>query len=114
MTCETLIDQGDSRSYCIAVRLGSHRVKRDTKGPSLSLEGGLGFFMPPRSKSNPRGTARWGESILKRKRNGGRSPTFCSHPIRAQGHALGCGSWRGISRPVYSPALRPRRDANDR
>ncbi|MEH2569865.1 hypothetical protein V1289_009492 [Bradyrhizobium sp. AZCC 2289] len=61
MTCESPIDQGDSRSYNITVLLGSHRVK-GTRRSRAPVEGTLGFFMfgPRRNLIKfPGGTARW-------------------------------------------------------
>jgi hypothetical protein len=60
MTCESPIDQGDSRSYSITVLLGSHRVK-GTRRSRAPVEGTLGFFMfgPRRNLIKlPRGTPR--------------------------------------------------------
>jgi hypothetical protein len=43
MTCESPIDQGDSRSYSLTVLLGSHRVKGH-EGAERLCKGMLGFF----------------------------------------------------------------------
>jgi hypothetical protein len=76
MTCESPIDQGDSRSYSLTVLLGSHRVK-GTRRSRAPVEGLLGFFMFEPRETNLRGDCKLARMAVLRKGNAGAFPTFC-------------------------------------
>ena len=74
MTCETPIDWVILGRTVILSSLALTGL-RDTKGPGLSLEGGLGFFMfPPFCKS---GDYRVGRIHPPAQEKRGAFPTFC-------------------------------------
>jgi hypothetical protein len=80
MTCESPIDQGDSRSYNITVLLGSHRFKGH-EGAGLSVEGGSAFScLPPQTNQTRGGPQRWNGWPASASDALYRSPSFADNP----------------------------------
>jgi len=99
MTCESPIDQGDSRSYNITVLLGSHRVKGHEGAERLSRE--RSAFSCPRETAT-RGTARWRGWPASARDALRRSPRFAGMRDSGLWHErLSGGEGRNSRRPIF-------------